>query len=186
MGDPLVAVYARCYLCRVGLSIISGRSFVNDNLYDFLAAHKQVQSWKFIWPHQARYKFWCRSCTAGAWGLSFRGRKWTWAATWLCTPQPWTGFCNSLRTLALNSSWWTCWPSAKIWTWKGWRSCIFSLQELNELFCSGLVLNSIMVAFKAVFIAARATLFVDLITACDDDGEKFKKLMDWFFYNWIQ
>jgi hypothetical protein len=28
-----------------------------------------------------------------------------------------------------------------------------------------------MVAFKAVFIAARATLFVELITACDDDGE---------------
>lgn len=36
---------------------------------------------------------------------------------------------------------------------------------------SGLVLNSIMVAFKAIYISARATQFVDLITACDDDGK---------------
>jgi len=42
MGDPLVAVYARCYLCRVGLSITRDRSYINENLYDFLASHKQV------------------------------------------------------------------------------------------------------------------------------------------------
>lgn len=45
IGDPLVAVYARCYLCRVGLSINSSdRLYLRENFYDFLATYTQLFS----------------------------------------------------------------------------------------------------------------------------------------------
>jgi len=54
---------------------------------------------------------------------------------------------------------------------KRFENSVPYLSVSKHVYFSGLVLNSVMVAFKAVYIAARATLFVDLITACDDDGE---------------
>ena len=43
IGDPLVAVYARCYLCRVGLAVTTGdREYIKENFYDFLASYNQV------------------------------------------------------------------------------------------------------------------------------------------------
>lgn len=43
IGDPLVAVYARCYLCRVGMSVsMVDRQFLKENFYDFLASYDQV------------------------------------------------------------------------------------------------------------------------------------------------
>ncbi|KAE8740858.1 hypothetical protein FOCC_FOCC013650 [Frankliniella occidentalis] len=45
IGDPLVAVYARCYLCRVGLSINSSdRVYLRENFYDFLSIYNQLFS----------------------------------------------------------------------------------------------------------------------------------------------
>lgn len=45
IGDPLVAVYARCYLCRVGFALkISDLEFVKENFYDFLYTYKHLFS----------------------------------------------------------------------------------------------------------------------------------------------
>lgn len=45
IGDPLVAVYARCYLCRVGMSVSTvDRQFLKENFYDFLASYDQLFS----------------------------------------------------------------------------------------------------------------------------------------------
>ncbi|XP_046994763.1 VPS35 endosomal protein-sorting factor-like isoform X1 [Schistocerca americana] len=46
IGDPLVAVYARCYLCRVGMAVspFSDREYIKENFYDFLASYDQVFS----------------------------------------------------------------------------------------------------------------------------------------------
>lgn len=44
IGDPLVAVYARCYLCRVGISVAPEvRDYLYENLYDFLMTYNQVR-----------------------------------------------------------------------------------------------------------------------------------------------
>lgn len=44
IGNPLIAVYARCYLCRVGLALnkTSDLEFVRENFYDFLATYRQL------------------------------------------------------------------------------------------------------------------------------------------------
>ncbi|XP_075221178.1 VPS35 endosomal protein-sorting factor-like isoform X2 [Lycorma delicatula] len=45
IGDPLVAVYARCYLCRIGMSVTTiNRQFLKDNFYDFLQTYHQMFS----------------------------------------------------------------------------------------------------------------------------------------------
>jgi hypothetical protein len=45
IGDPLVAVYARCYLCRVGFALsISDFDFVKENFYDFLYTYQHLFS----------------------------------------------------------------------------------------------------------------------------------------------
>lgn len=40
----MIAVYARCYLCRVGLALnkTSDFEFVKENLYDFLFTYQQL------------------------------------------------------------------------------------------------------------------------------------------------
>ncbi|KAB0804643.1 hypothetical protein PPYR_01613 [Photinus pyralis] len=43
IGNPLVAVYARCYLCRVGITITATeKDYLNENFYDFLDSYSQV------------------------------------------------------------------------------------------------------------------------------------------------
>ncbi|XP_034937988.1 VPS35 endosomal protein sorting factor-like isoform X2 [Chelonus insularis] len=45
IGNPLIAVYARCYLCRVGLALkTTDLEFVRENLYDFLLTYHQLFS----------------------------------------------------------------------------------------------------------------------------------------------
>lgn len=45
IGDPLVAAYARCYLCRVGMSIAPEvQEHVLCNFWDFLLSYNQLQS----------------------------------------------------------------------------------------------------------------------------------------------
>lgn len=44
IGDPLVATYARCYLCRVGLTVSTSIEYIKENLNDFLFVYHTVSS----------------------------------------------------------------------------------------------------------------------------------------------
>ena len=45
IGNPLIAIYARCYLCRVGLTLkASDFNFAKENFYDFLFTYQQLFS----------------------------------------------------------------------------------------------------------------------------------------------
>lgn len=50
IGNPLVAVYARCYLCRVGINVSSKKddcNFLVNNFTGFLNSYQHVS---FIQP----------------------------------------------------------------------------------------------------------------------------------------
>lgn len=42
IGDPLVAAYVRCYLCRVGMTVSPDRTYVKSNLDDMLFVYHTV------------------------------------------------------------------------------------------------------------------------------------------------
>lgn len=43
IGDPLIAMYARCYLCRIGMTVTSDREYIKENLNDFLETYQTVE-----------------------------------------------------------------------------------------------------------------------------------------------
>lgn len=47
IGDPLVAVYARCYLCRVAMTLTSEINYLKENVYDFLAVYHTVSNFYY-------------------------------------------------------------------------------------------------------------------------------------------
>lgn len=54
IGDPLVAIYARCYLCRIGVSLnVNKLDFFKENFYEFLLVHDQV----FLFSPRIRSRF---------------------------------------------------------------------------------------------------------------------------------
>lgn len=50
IGDPLIAAYVRCYLCRVGPTVTKDTQYLVENLNDFLFVYHTVivQIFKFI------------------------------------------------------------------------------------------------------------------------------------------
>ncbi|XP_058057478.1 VPS35 endosomal protein sorting factor-like [Anopheles bellator] len=42
IGDPLVAIYARCYLCRVGMGLTLDRTYIRENLDDILTVYHTI------------------------------------------------------------------------------------------------------------------------------------------------
>lgn len=134
IGDPLVAVYAHCYLCRVGMAVTTGdREYIKENFYDFLASYNQLFS-PSVRAELNRQKV----------DLSTYLTLYTPALDWI------------LQGVAANA------PE---------KLLVEILTRCKEK-CnnSALLLNTIMAAFKPSYIAARALQFIELVSACDEEG----------------
>lgn len=134
IGDPLVAVYAHCYLCRVGMAVTTGdRAYIKENFYDFLASYNQLFS-PSVRAELNRQKV----------DLSTYLTLYTPALDWI------------LQGVAANA------PE---------KLLVEILTRCKEK-CnnSALLLNTIMAAFKPSYIAARALQFIELVSACDEEG----------------
>ncbi|XP_021918699.1 UPF0505 protein C16orf62 homolog isoform X2 [Zootermopsis nevadensis] len=134
IGDPLVAAYAHCYLCRVGMAVTTGdRDYIKENFYDFLASYNQLFS-PSVRAELSRQKV----------DLSTYLTLYTPALDWI------------LQGVAANA------PEKQL---------IEILAQCKEK-CnnSALLLNTIMAAFKPSYIAARALQFIELVSACEEEG----------------
>uniref|UniRef100_A0A670YJI9 VPS35 endosomal protein-sorting factor-like n=1 Tax=Pseudonaja textilis TaxID=8673 RepID=A0A670YJI9_PSETE len=133
IGDPLVAVYARAYLCRVGMEVAPHlKDNLNKNFFDFLLTFKQVHG---------------------------------------DTVQ------NQLVAQGVEiPSYLTLYSPAIDWILQciAYRAAETLLTEMMErcrkLGNNALLLNSVMSAFRAEFIAARAMDFIGMIKECDESG----------------
>uniref|UniRef100_A0A6I8QAG6 VPS35 endosomal protein-sorting factor-like n=1 Tax=Xenopus tropicalis TaxID=8364 RepID=A0A6I8QAG6_XENTR len=133
IGDPLVAVYARAYLCRVGMEVAPNvKESLNRNFFDFLLTFKLIHS---------------------------------------DTVQ------NQLAVQAVEIPvYLTLYSPAIDWMLRciAYRAPETLLTEMMER-CkkqgnNALLLNSVMSAFRADFIATRSMDFIGMIKECDEAG----------------
>ncbi|XP_068610312.1 VPS35 endosomal protein-sorting factor-like [Brachionichthys hirsutus] len=133
IGDPLVAAYARAYLCRIGMEVAPHlKDSLNHNFFDLLSTFRQI------------------------------------------------GDESVQRQLALQrvemSEYLTLYSPAINWILQSiaYRAPEPLLTEMMErcknLGNNALLLNSVMRAFRAEFVAARATDFIAMIKDCDEAG----------------
>ncbi|XP_074593816.1 VPS35 endosomal protein-sorting factor-like [Brevipalpus obovatus] len=142
IGDPLVATYARAYICRVAITITpQDKSFFHQNFSDFLLTHKQLES-----------AFVCLSVSSQK--VSF--------ATYLTLYIPalnWILQC--LTTKASESALMDILEEYKTFA-----------KERGHVSVNALVLNSILITFDGSFIVERSSEFVDLVTSMISKGEE--------------
>ncbi|XP_054431453.1 VPS35 endosomal protein-sorting factor-like isoform X2 [Pteronotus mesoamericanus] len=133
IGDPLVSVYARAYLCRVGMEVAPHlKESLNKNFFDFLLTFKQihgdtVQNYLVVQGVE----------------LSSYLPLYSPAMDWI------------FQCLSYHAS----------------ESLLTEMMErCKKLGNNALLLNSVMSAFRAEFIATRSIDFIGMIKECSEAG----------------
>uniref|UniRef100_A0A2K6MUF0 VPS35 endosomal protein-sorting factor-like n=1 Tax=Rhinopithecus bieti TaxID=61621 RepID=A0A2K6MUF0_RHIBE len=131
IGDPLVSVYARAYLCRVGMEVAPHlKETLNKNFFDFLLTFKQIHGDTV--QNQ----------------LVVQGVELPSYLPLYPPAMDWIFQCISYHAPEVTAS---------VLTW-------------GSVSCSALLLNSVMSAFRAEFIATRSMDFIGMIKECDESG----------------
>ncbi|XP_007498241.2 VPS35 endosomal protein-sorting factor-like isoform X1 [Monodelphis domestica] len=133
IGDPLVSVYARAYLCRVGMEVAPHlKENLNKNFFDFLLTFKQIHGDTV--QNQ----------------LVVQGVEIPLYLTLYSPAIDWI-----LQCIAYHA------PEVLLTE---------MMERCKKLGNNALLLNSVMSAFRAEFIATRSMDFIGMIKECDESG----------------
>ncbi|XP_061008926.1 VPS35 endosomal protein-sorting factor-like isoform X2 [Dama dama] len=133
IGDPLASVYARAYLCRVGMEVAPHlKESLNKNFFDFLLTFKQIHGDTV--QNQ----------------LVLQGVELPSYLPLYSPAMDWVFQCVSYRA-----------PEALLTE---------MMERCKKLGNNALLLNSVMSAFRAEFIATRSMDFIGMIKECDESG----------------
>lgn len=115
IGNPLVAVYARCYLCRVGLSVMtkgSDTGYLRKNFECFLQTYQHVCVSRVL-THLLLLNIYFRY-SVGVWKANCISKKWVCPLIWPCTRPLWILLWKLLCVTRWRAFYRSCWPSASI------------------------------------------------------------------------
>ncbi|XP_029540460.1 VPS35 endosomal protein-sorting factor-like isoform X1 [Oncorhynchus nerka] len=133
IGDPLVAVYARAYLCRIGMEVAPHlKDSLNKNFFDLLGTFRQIHG------DSVQNQLVLQRVEIPVYLTLYSP-----AIHWILQ-------CVSYRA-----------PEALLTE---------MMERCKKLGNNALLLNSVMWAFRAEFIATRATDFIGMIKDCDEAG----------------
>ncbi|XP_049645054.1 VPS35 endosomal protein-sorting factor-like isoform X1 [Suncus etruscus] len=133
IGDPLVSVYARAYLCRVGMEVAPQlKESLNQNFFDFLLTFKQIHGDTV--QNQ----------------LVVQGVELPSYLPLYSPAMDWIFQCISYRA-----------PETLLTE---------MMERCKKLGNNALLLNSVMSAFRAEFIATRSMDFIGMIKECEESG----------------
>jgi len=156
IGNPLIAVYARCYLCRVGLALnkTSDFKFVKENFHDFLFTYQQ------LFESTVQNELVKQNVTLHSY-LNLYSPALDWIMQVLVATLP-----ESLLEEVLSR----CKKQENRYHFKYLEIFNFIYKIEIIFFSRSLLLNTVLTAFKPAYIAVRAIDFVNLIVASKDDG----------------
>ncbi|XP_037019323.2 VPS35 endosomal protein-sorting factor-like isoform X1 [Artibeus jamaicensis] len=133
IGDPLVSVFARAYLCRVGMEVAPHlKESLNKNFFDFLLIFKQIHG-DTVQNH-----------------LVIQGVELSSYLPLYSPAMDWIFQCLSYHA-----------PETLL---------IEMMERCKKLGNNALLLNSVMSAFRAEFIATRSIDFIGMIKECNEAG----------------
>ncbi|XP_059547957.1 VPS35 endosomal protein-sorting factor-like isoform X2 [Myotis daubentonii] len=133
IGDPLVSVYARAYLCRVGMEVAPHlKESLNKNFFDFLLTFKQIHG-DTVQNH-----------------LAVQGVELSSYLPLYSPAMDWIFQCISYHA-----------PENLLTE---------MMERCKKLGNNALLLNSVMSAFRAEFIATRSLDFIGMIKECSEAG----------------
>lgn len=172
IGDPLVAAYARCYLCRVGMTVTGDREYIKNNLHDFLFVYHTVHRIESRPHRRCSFVFiFFQIFSGGIRSEIVRQQMDLNGYLTLYTP--------CLDWLMQSTSGGTDILLDEILTRCQEKKNKLSTPHFHRMDCfkknfvvrfSGLLLNSILTSFKPSFIAARAEKFVSIISNSATEG----------------